>query len=72
LEHLRETRFTAPKITLCGTASWPAAYKISPFRATGVPKIIEYAPEHESSKNHPMAWEGNRVQSARTLEREPL
>jgi hypothetical protein len=51
LEHLCKTRFRVPKITLCGTPDSPAPNNTSLLRATGVPKISEFAPHGYSSKN---------------------
>jgi hypothetical protein len=50
LDHVRETRFPVPKINIFGTPSCPIPYKTSPFCATGVPKISEFAPEPEVPK----------------------
>ena len=67
LEHLGKTRFPVPKITFIGTPRWPAPGKTSPFRATGVPKTSEFAPDHESSKTHPSseAWDRAALAPAR-------
>src|SRR3990172_4003391 len=53
LEHLRETRFGVPKFDPFVTSQSPALLKASRFQDERAPKLLEFAPHAERSKNPP-------------------